>query len=159
MQPMKSIGGLMVGVAAVAFLGIGSRVAGQSRTAKTGDEKAIRSLIHQENEGKQAIKYTNESIFVSGVYPRPVIGSRDSETVNREVMSKRSNVSRQDETVRLVISKSRDIAYEYGNFKMSFDDAEKRKISFSGSYLRVWRKAGGEWRVDALFAKPNPEGQ
>jgi len=147
----------------IALLALGSGtqpVAAQNATsAKARDEQAIRSLIQQENEGKRVIKYTDEAIFVSGAYPRPAIGAKQVETMSREVSSKRSNESRSAETVRLVLSKSRDLAYEFGNFKLSFDDSDGKKVNLAGSYLRVWRKVDSDWKVDAFFARPNRDVQ
>jgi hypothetical protein len=37
---------------------------------------------------------------------------------------------------------------------MSFDTPEKKHISFKGAYLRVWRKVGGEWMAEVVFARP-----
>jgi ketosteroid isomerase-like protein len=67
----------------------------------------------------------------------------------------RSNESRKGELVRLVISQSGDMAEEFGNFTLSFDQPDKTHIGFDGSYLRVWRKINGEWLEDAYFARPN----
>jgi len=47
------------------------------------------------------------------------------------------------------------LAEEFGNFTLSFDQRDKKHISFDGSYLRVWRKINGEWLEDAYFARPN----
>ena len=47
------------------------------------------------------------------------------------------------------------MAEEFGNFTLSFDQPDKKHISFDGSYLRVWRKIKGEWLEDAFFARPN----
>jgi muconolactone delta-isomerase len=47
------------------------------------------------------------------------------------------------------------MAEEFGNFTLSFDQLDKKHISFDGSYLRVWRKINGEWLEDAFFARPN----
>jgi hypothetical protein len=35
------------------------------------DEQLLRKLIQENNEGKNAIKRTEDSIYVSGAYPRP----------------------------------------------------------------------------------------
>ena len=67
----------------------------------------------------------------------------------------RSNESRKGELVRLVISQAGDMAEEFGNFTLGFDQPDKTHISFDGSYLRVWRKIRGEWLEDAYFARPN----
>ena len=99
------------------------------------------------------IKRTEDSIFVSGAFPRPMIGHAVQEALGSR--KDRSNESRKGEVVRLVISQSGDMAEEFGNFTLSFDQPDKTHISFDGSYLRVWRKTGGEWLEDAFFARPN----
>ena len=117
------------------------------------DEQLLRKLIREDNEGKNVIKRTEDSIFVSGAYRRPMIGraARKAEGSPKD----RLNESRKGELVRLVISQSGDMAEEFGNFTLSFDQPDKKHISFDGSYLRVWRKINGEWLEDAFFARPN----
>ena len=117
------------------------------------DEQLLRKLIQEDNEGKNVIKRTEDSIFVSGAYPRPMIGHAVQEALGSR--KDRSNESRKGELVRLVISHSGDMAEEFGNFTLSFDQPDKKHISFDGSYLRVWRKINGEWLEDAFFARPN----
>src|SRR6266566_7298328 len=123
--------------------------------AQTGttDEQLLRKLIQENNEGKNVIKRTEDSIFVSGAYPRPMIGRAVQEALGSR--KDRSNEFRKGELVRLVISQSGDMAEEFGNFTLSFDQPDKTHISFDGSYLRVWRKIRGEWLEDAYFARPN----
>jgi ketosteroid isomerase-like protein len=124
-----------------------------SPTSSQSDEQVLRDLIRQENEGKDIIKYTEDSIFVSGAYPRPLMGR----AAHEQAQSSRrlTNRSVKDEVVRLVVSQSGDMAEEFGNFTLSFDNPDKTHTSFNGSYLRVWRKTDGEWKVDAFFARPN----
>jgi hypothetical protein len=38
------------------------------------DEQLLRKLIREDNEGKNVIKRTEDSVFVSGAFPRPMIG-------------------------------------------------------------------------------------
>ncbi len=125
----------------------------QTGTNGTTDEQLLRKLIQENNEGKNVIKRTEDSIFVSGAYPRPMIGRAVQEALGSR--KDRSNEFRKGELVRLVISQSGDMAEEFGNFTLSFDQPDKTHISFDGSYLRVWRKIRGEWLEDAYFARPN----
>ena len=117
------------------------------------DEQLLRKLIREDNEGKNVIKRTEDSIFVSGAFPHPMIGHAVEEALGSR--KDRPNESRKGEVVRLVISQSGDMAEEFGNFTLSFDQPDKKHISFDGSYLRVWRKINGEWLEDAFFARPN----
>jgi ketosteroid isomerase-like protein len=126
--------------------------------AEKTDDQTIRQLVQQENDGNRVIKYTDDSIFVSGAFPRPIIGRKqfDAMKPRREEMKKaRPNEKMKSDIQRLVISQSGDLAYEYGDFNVSFDSKNKKRTGFSGSYLRVWRKVNGEWLVDAFFARPN----
>lgn len=127
----------------------------QSPLESKADEQTIRDLVRQENEGKRVIKFTDQSIIASGATPRPVVGQDARKKMIQELSAKRLNQTRKDETLRLVISESGDMAYEFGNFTLSFDTPEKKQVSFSGYYLRVWRKVNREWMVEVLFARPH----
>ena len=124
-----------------------------NRCKGQSDEQLLRKLIQESNEGKNVIKRIEDSIFVSGAFPHPMIGHAVEEALGSR--KDRSNESRKGEVVRLVISQSGDMAEEFGNFRLSFDQPDKKHISFDGSYLRVWRKINGEWLEDAFFARPN----
>jgi len=130
-------------------LGAGLRAEAQTNA----DERALRELVRLENEGKQVIKFTDQSIIASGAHPRPVIGPEARKQANEELSRNRLNQNRKNEIARLVISNSGDMAYEYGNFTLSFDTPEKKNVSFNGAYLRVWRKVGGEWMAEVVFAR------
>ena len=140
---------------AVVLLVASSRLATAqtTTTSSQSDEQVLRDLVRQENEGKKMIKFTEDCIFVTGAHPRPVIGRSALEQALSRL--NRSNRLIKDEIVRLVVSQSDDMAEEFGNFTMSYDESNKKHISFDGSYLRVWRKVNGEWLADAFFARPN----
>ena len=149
---MKSTLNALTAVILIAF---GSPFAiAQTDANGRSDEQLLRKLIREDNEGKNVIKRTEDSVFVSGAFPRPMIGRAAQEAAGLPPRD-RSNVSRKSDVVRLVISQSGDMAEEFGNFTMSFDQPDKTHISFDGSYLRVWRKINGEWLEDAFFARPN----
>jgi len=56
---------------------------------------------------------------------------------------------------RIVVAASRDLAYQFSDFRTEWDDASGARTGLSGSILRVWKKVGGEWMQEALFARPN----
>jgi ketosteroid isomerase-like protein len=149
--PTKSI---LSALATVILIGLGSPATIAQTDAKgKSDEQLLRKLSQESNEGKNVIKRTEDSIYVSGRYPRPLIGHAVHEALGSA--TDRSNESRKSEVVRLVISQSGDMAEEFGNFTLSFDQPDKTHVSFDGSYLRVWRKIRSEWLEDAYFARPN----
>ena len=139
-----------------AVLAAGILVAlGQTAGTKS-DEQALRELIQQRDQGKDVIKYTENAIFVSGAFPQgPVYGREAAKPKREEIAKSRPNQSTKHNVERLVVSKSGDMAYEFGNFTDAYDGADKKRTGFKGSYLRVWRKIDGEWQVDVAFARRN----
>ena len=147
------IAGLML-VAAV-----GSTAAQQP---KGKAEREIWALIQAQDSANP--KTTDSIIFVSGAYPRPIIGRgqpRDSATkASHQETQKRTKANRKTRPQRVVVSKSGDLAYGFALFDMAFDrpDSTGQKtdhVKFEGSQLSVWRKVAGEWRLDAVFNRPN----
>src|SRR6478672_6767212 len=59
----------------VILIGLGSPAAiAQTDANVKSDEQLLRKLIREDNEGKNVIKRTDDSIFVSGAYRRPMMG-------------------------------------------------------------------------------------
>ena len=130
-----------------------------AQTAKT-DEAVLRDLISRADKEPGVIKRSDDAIMISGAFPRPIVGREQWEKMrsNREGITKpRLNEVQKTELVRLVISESKDMAYDFGNFTVDYDTADKNHVNFNGSYLRVWRKIKGEWRSEAFFARPNED--
>ena len=124
------------------------------------DEQAIRNLVAQQNEGKNAIKYTDNRIFVSGAYPMPIIGkqmSAENQQAENRMKTERLNFKGINRIERLVIAQGGDMAYEFGYADLSWDTPDKKHTAFESTYLRVWRKLQDEWKVDVFFARPNKE--
>jgi ketosteroid isomerase-like protein len=124
------------------------------------DEQILRDLVQRENDGKLVLNPTDDLIFVSGLYPRPFVGRQAYEAgrmKDEDMATMRPNQTVKHQVVRLVVSESKDIAYEYGNHTINWDDQNKKRTGFDGAYLRVWRRDRGEWKTDVLFCRPNEE--
>ena len=129
---------------------------------QTKAEREVWALIQASDTANP--KTTDSIIFVSGAYPRPIIGRgqpRDSATQSaQKEAEKRSKMSRKIRPQRVVVSKSGDLAYGFAYFDMEFDRPDStgkrtEHVKFEGSQLSVWRKVGGEWKLDAVFSRPN----
>lgn len=122
------------------------------------DEKQIRELVRKKDAGEE-IKSTEDSIFVAGPVSRPLIGKEQQaefyKTQGNAILESRPNMKRETRVMRVVVAKSGDLAYEYSDFTMSWDSEDKKRTTFEGSYLRVWRKVNEEWLEEAFFARPN----
>ena len=129
----------------------------------TADEKAVWTLI--ESYGKTRPKETDDIIFVSGAYPRPIIGKRKIEAADTSManadarMKKRSAVVLKTRPQKVAVSKSGDMAYGFALFDMEYDQPDStgrpEHVKFEGSQLTVWRKVAGEWLLAAAFNRPN----
>jgi ketosteroid isomerase-like protein len=127
----------------------------------SADERQIRELVKQRDAGGR-IGSTDDSIFVSGRIPRRLIGEKEqreafSTEAQQAAERARPNQKRETKIVRLVVARSGDVAYEFSDFKLSWDGDDKKPAGFEGSYLRAWRKVDGQWKQDAFVARPNPE--
>ena len=53
------------------------------------------------------------------------------------------------------MAKAGDTAYEFGYADGSYDTPENQHQSWEASYVRIWQKQGGNWKVAVFFARPN----
>jgi len=115
-------------------------------------EQTIRDAVQN-----RMIKYTDDNFFWSGAYDKPMIGKAEQEEGRKKVEAEgpRKNEVSADHPQRVVVSKSGDMAYEYGGGEMSFDEQKTGKhVSFQVGYLRVWKSVDGQCKVAATMVKP-----
>lgn len=129
----------------------------QAKLDENADEVAIRELIRRQDEG-QRVGRTPSFVFSSGITPRPLSG-KALQAFERgqaqKIYAKRPNSTTRTMVRRIVVAGSRDLAYEYSEFRIDWDDAGGARTGFNGSLLRVWRKVGGAWLQDASFLRPH----
>jgi len=115
-------------------------------------EQTIRDAVQNKR-----IKYTGDNFFWSGAYDKPMIGKSEQAEGRRkaEAEEPRKNEANADHPQRVVVSKSGDMAYEYGDGEMSYDERKTGKhVSFQLGYLRVWKLVDGQCKVAATMVKP-----
>ena len=126
--------------------------------AQTTDEQILRQLIKQESAGKTTIKFNGNAVFATDALSRPRLLQKVNEIDGvrmQTISAPRPNQILTIEIRRIVVAESKDLAYEYSDFTISYDQPDKTPDGYTGSHLRVWRKTQGEWRVDAVFARQN----
>jgi hypothetical protein len=130
------------------LLGMPSLQAADSKT----EEAAIRAAITS-----QQAKPTDDEIFWSGVYKRPLVRPEKGEQFPDRDASKRSNEKIVTTDVqRIEVAASGDLAYEFSYGTVDFDLAgpPSQHVSVRTGQLRVWKKVHGEWRIAAFFRRP-----
>jgi ketosteroid isomerase-like protein len=124
------------------------------------DEKEIRAAVKKIDAGEQAGASfrMDDRIFVSGAFIRPSVGRGDQapRTTANKNAGQRKNQRTDTEIVRIVVASSGDMAYEYSNFRLQFDDNNGHSDR-PGSALRVWRKVNDKWLIAAEFERPNTD--
>jgi ketosteroid isomerase-like protein len=136
---------------------------GSLSAQQSQDEQTVRRLI--ENFDESSKRTTEDIIFVSGAYPRPLIGRQaipasDTAMTRAEAETrKRSHEHAKTRVQKVAVSKSGDMAYGFALFDLEFDQPDstgkKEHVKFEGSQLTVWRKQKGQWLLAAAFARPN----
>ena len=123
-----------------------------SKADLKADEAAIQALIAS---GKSP--YTDDSVFWSGAYKRPVVGKEVPEPFPETKAAKRTNQVNTTKVERLEVqAASGDMAWEFSIVHTEYDSDEKptQHKSFDAGMLRVWKKVDGEWRTVAMFGRP-----
>ena len=124
------------------------------------DEAAIRALIAELNASKP-VPQTPDRVFWSGAMTRPSVGKEQvpekggpGRVSNRVPGSQQTKIT----PVRIEVSRSGDMAWEFSNAVLSFQLKDGSKVQFDTSLLRVWRKsADGQWMIAAQFSQPHGE--
>ena len=139
---------ILVGVGVTLFAAVATMQA--TKVDRRADEAAIRALA---NGPRNNLKTTDDEIFWSGLYPRPIVKGKTQVAPSPQFrVDQRRNQKETWDVLRVEVAEAGDMAYEFANYTLSFDMADtKEHVSFPGAALRVWKKVNGEWRVAAVF--------
>jgi ketosteroid isomerase-like protein len=120
-----------------------------SAVSQDCSESKIRTSVENRTD-----KGADDEFFWSGAFDRPLVGKAALEQGMSAVGAKRKNWSQTSNAERIVVSKSGDMAYEYGTSSVSFDDPDGKHVAFQAGYLRVWKSVEGQCRIAAMMARP-----
>ena len=123
-----------------------------ARAADTkSDEAAIRGAIASGN-----VTPTDDAIFWSGAFKRPMIRPDKGEEFPGHELSKRTNIKGTTDVQRIEVAASGDLAYEFslGSMEFDVDGMPPHHRAFKTGLLRVWKKVNGEWKIAAMFVRP-----
>jgi hypothetical protein len=125
---------------------------------RCSDEEIIRGLVQAENSSGEAPKFTDNVIYVSGAYPQPLTSLEQltaARTQRAALNQPRPNESSTCEIGRLVVAEARDMAYEFGKLTLRWDSPAGHRTGLDATYVRIWRKLGGEWMVEVSIVHPH----
>lgn len=128
---------------------------------KQKEEQAIRARVAELDRvlTADAALVTDDIVYVTGQYEQPLEGKQAiaeaRQRLRQEPSRARKNEKRTTTIKRLRIADSGELAYEYSEAKNEFDRPDGTHVAGTVSMLRVWRKAGDSWKVEAAFIRPN----
>jgi ketosteroid isomerase-like protein len=125
------------------------------------EEAAIRKQITASDANSNKEHTMPDFIFWSGAYKKPII-SHDDPKQYRDGEASITNRKQSTEKIvtvpqRIIVSDSKDLAYEYSTFTLEFDTKTGKHVKVGGAALRVWQKQNGEWKEAAAFMRPYEE--
>lgn len=124
---------------------------------RAADEAAIRALDAKWAQAVQAKDVSQLSSFYADdasvfVPEAPVATGKDAITAAWTALANTPGFSLTFAPSKVVVSKSGDLAYEIGDFSMTFNDKKGKPQTSKAKYIVIWaRQADGSWKavVDA----------
>lgn len=102
--------------------------------------------------------YYDESVVSMSEGTKAVKGTRDVRAAyNEAVKANPQGLTFQSGGVNF--SDDGTMAWDYGTFSSTTNDAKGKPVKSSGNFLNVWKKVGGHWRIVAEIsnaAQPTP---
>jgi len=122
------------------------------------DEAAIRKQVALTDEKGDEAAYLPDTVWWSNPFKKPQIGkSNPEDRIHPKGDVVPGSLKITTKPARIVISDSKDLAYEYSTYNLVSDTKDGRHIDINGALLRVWQKVGGEWKTASTFSRSYQE--
>ena len=122
--------------------------------AREKDEQMIREIdaawsqaLHGKDLDKVMSNYSEDASFLPP--DEPIVEGKDN---IRKWFTTRVALPGYSATfapTTIVISRSRDIAYELGTFRVTINDESGKPVVYLGKHLVTWQKRSGHWKAVA----------
>jgi len=116
------------------------------RAIRAADEAWSRALERNDLDGLMA-SYAEDAVLLP--MDAPAVVGREAIRARFARRLAIPGFSASFATTRVVVAQSRDMAYELGTFRVSWDDERGRPVARAGKHLVTWEKSGGRWQVTA----------
>lgn len=164
---MRSVGGIVVAAVAVVLGGCGKStpatadspaVTASSTASGTFDRNAARAEILGNDSAfvrammaknvDSLMPYYDESVVSMSGGTKAVKGLRDVRAAyNEAVKGNPTGLTFQSGGVNF--SDDGTMAWDYGTFSSTANDAKGKPFKSTGNFLNVWKRVGGHWRIVA----------
>ena len=143
LQLTAALGALMVAL---------ESAADDERQIRLQDEAWSRAL--QSNDLEAAMSnYADDAVFLAP--GAPIVEGKERIRARFAERMALPRYSASFAATRIVVAQSRDMAYELGGYRASFDDGKGGARETVGKHLVVWQKRAGRWLVTAESISPD----
>lgn len=172
---MRTDGIVLVGIAGLCLSGCGkgtsatadSPATASSTASATFDKNAARAEILGADSafvrammGKNVdslMPYYDESVVSMSEGGKAMKGLADVRaSYNQAVKANPSNLTFQSGGVNF--SDDGTMAWDYGTYSSTANDAKGKPVKSSGNFLNVWKKVGGHWKIVAEISNSDKAG-
>lgn len=135
------------------FVAVLLLLAGIGNGAAKSDEETIRELDAQWSkaaQNKDAGKFATFYVETGSALPfnAPIATGRAKVQELWTSLMAKPGFALHFEPTSIVVSKSKDMAYDIGTFELKLNDAQGAAMTIPGKYVVVWVKpSNGEWKV------------
>lgn len=148
--------------------GKGGGQGGQGRTQQPDTAFAAKQL-HRLDDGWQHAITTRDTVALQGIYAddavlltagAPPIEGRDRILGLYRTLFHTRGFSLTFESRSMRVAEGAMMAYDLGSYSLKMQGKNGESIQDQGSYLAVWRKVDGRWRVEAqALSSSRPPGE
>jgi uncharacterized protein (TIGR02246 family) len=139
----------------VAILLCSPCAAAQAKPNLATEEKTLRAEAaawFAAGAAKDAVKFSSYYAADAMLLPpnAPVVTGKDKITAYWVNFMKTPGLGVAGGPVKIVVAQSGEMAWEYGTFRLTTNDATGKPVTHNGKYVVVWKKqADGKWKAIA----------
>lgn len=124
----------------------GSNVADEEQRIREIDATWSREL-HARNLDAVMTNYDDHAVFLTP--NRPIIEGKAKIREWFATQMERPDYAPTFAPTKIVVARSRDIAYELGTYQVIITNSEGNQVTITGKHLVSWEKRDGRWKVTA----------
>ena len=129
------------------------RIAAAEEAIRTASADSLRAA--QAKDLDKTVSYYAPNAIMFGV-GAPVQGVESIRKVWQQLLAA-PNVQMKITTISVEVSRSADLAWEYGSFESNSTDPKRKPVTQKGKYVVVWKlQPDGAWKIEADLSAPQP---
>lgn len=138
-----AIGGLVITACTASG---GASIADEERRIRDIDTAWSRALQARDLDTVMT-NYTDDAVFLAS--GQPIVEGKAAIRAWFAARMERPDYAPSFAPTKIVVARSRDVAYELGTFELTVTGADGKPVKATGKHLVAWEKRDGRWKVTA----------